>query len=309
MQRPASQPGTTLTCVLSLLMVLASCQQPAADSSPDDACASLQKTPVLFIHGSGLSAASWDSMHAAFRQAGYPAALLHAVSLLPDDGDNIVAAARFVEPAVADLLAAQAALNAMVECAEIPAGKVDIVAHSMGAVSGRWFASTLAPEQVRRLLTIAGANHGSNALCGLQGRGNQQLCPAFADASTATDSVQTRLNGSPQQPLDETPYGIGRDSAGRSHIPPDQARQILYATLRLEPDEWIVPASSALLDGAGGPGLPTLPKLPVTETSPGNYLFRDSSSHDELVRHPAAIQWVLAMLDTPPSATGVTAPR
>lgn len=309
MQPPAFQPGTTLTCFLSLLLLVAGCQQPAASSSAGDSCDSLQKTPVLFIHGSGLSADSWDSMRAAFRQAGYPAALLHAVSMQPDDGDNIVAASKFVEPAVAALIAAQEALNATAECARTPVGKVDIVAHSMGAVSGRWFASRIAPERVRRLLTIAGANHGSNALCGLQGRGNQQLCPAFADASTATDSVQTRLNGSPQQPLDETPYGVGRDSAGRRRIPPDQARQILYATLRLQPDEWIVPASSALLDGAGGPELPALPMLPVTETSPGNYLFRDSCSHDDLVRHPAAIQWVLAMLDSPPSASIEAEPR
>jgi len=178
----------------------------AALASPD-----YSRIPVVFVHGSGLSAATWQPMLRFLVADGYPRVYLHAVDMSPDDGDNVRAATTFIAPAV-DTLLATAAQHA-------PAGsapsKVDIVAHSMGALSGRWYAAKIRPDRVRTVITLAGANHGTNALCGYPGKGNQQMCPAFGNAW-----LQRELNGAARAPSDETPYGVGLDPPGITTVAP-----------------------------------------------------------------------------------------
>ena len=172
----------------------------------------------------------------------------------------------------------------------------------MGAFSARWFARFLKPESVRTLVTLAGSNHGTDKLCGRSARGDQQMCPAFSSADDAS-KVQVELNGTEAQPVDETPFGVGADSAGRPRLAPDATRRITYFTVRLQPDIWIEPADSAILDGAGGVSVPSLAEFPVSETTDGNFLFRDRASHDGLPSHPALIRLVERLLQPRPSET------
>lgn len=180
-------------------------------------------------------------------------------------------------------------------CQGAPPAEVDIVAHSMGAFSARWFARFVMAEKVRTIVTLAGANHGTDMLCGLSGVGNRQMCPAYSE-SGGNDNIQRKLNGTGALPVDETPFGLGADRGDRARIPPDGRRRIVYFTVRLDPDEWIVPADSAVLDGAGGKAIEGIDELPVIETSSGNFLFQGPTSHDGLPSDPELIQFVFHLL-------------
>ncbi len=253
------------------------------------------KSPVLFVHGSGLTSKTWTKMMKYLIRAGYPPEYLHAVDLHPRDGANKRAASTFIEPAVESLLH-QAAESARLSGYKRDAPRrVDIVSHSMGAVSSRWYASKLRPERVRTWISIAGANHGTNVLCGYSGEGDRELCPAFV-SDLAQSDVQVLLNGTPQEPIDETPFGIGGDREQVQWIPPDETRRILYFTIRIEPDEWIKPEHSAILDGAGGLSVSIPSEIPVRETSPGNYLFTKKVGHDPLPKDRDLISFVALLL-------------
>jgi pimeloyl-ACP methyl ester carboxylesterase len=264
----------------------------SACSAQTPACAGLQRRPVVFVHGSGLAPDSWREMVAVFNAQGYPASHLVPVRLVPDNGSNIRAAEQFIAPAVRETLAAarRAAERAGCRAPE----RVDVVAHSMGAVSARWYVAKIESGTVRNLVGIAPANHGTDALCGHTGDGNRELCPAFAQ-SPVMSAVQHALNGSIAAPVDETPFGLGADGPGRPSLRPASTGGIYYWSIRLDPDEWIKPAASALLDGAGGRALPSLPPG-VRETSPGNVLWRAGVSHDDLPRNPDLIRFVMQLL-------------
>lgn len=255
------------------------------------------KTPVVFVHGSGMSASTWKNMIAAFIQLGYPPEYLHAVELRPNEGSNERAASVFLEPAVETLL--QQATDVARKSGfsgKLPT-KVDLVSHSMGAASTRWYAAKLHPERVRIWISVAGANHGTNSLCGYvdSGAGNREMCPAFAK-TTQESAFQVALNGTPDAPRDETPFGVGTDRNGVQRIPPDDMRRILYYSIRIEPDQWIKPESSAIIDGAGGMPVALPADLPVKETSPGNYLFTKNVGHDPLPEDADLIRCVALLL-------------
>jgi pimeloyl-ACP methyl ester carboxylesterase len=265
----------------------------AADRSQVSPCEALERAPVVFVHGSGLKDTLWNDMRAAMVDGGYRREWLEAVQLVPDDGANVRAAERILRPAV-DAVLERAESLAKEQGCRTPR-RVDLVAHSMGAVSARWYAARIAPEKVRTLVGIAPSNHGTNALCGLSGAGNAEMCPAFARGG-----VQLDLNGSASSPRDETPFGTGADSRTAVRVAPEPLRTIDYFTLRLEPDEWIKPESSAVLDGAGGRTWPTLPR-DARETTPGNVLWGSPAGHDSFPGDPELIATVVALLTEGPA--------
>jgi hypothetical protein len=255
------------------------------------------KTPVLFVHGSGMYSSTWTEMIKYFIQIGYPPEYLHAVKLKPNEGSNKRAAFMFIKPAVESLLQ-QAAVTAHQAGYQGKAPqRVDLVSHSMGAASSRWYAAKLNPERVRTWISVAGSNHGTNALCAYArgGEGNREMCPAFA-TSVDESAFQVMLNGTPQEPIDETPFGLGKDRDQVKRILPDERRNILYYTIRIEPDGWIKPEHSAMLDGAGGIPISIPPEIPVRETSSGNYLFTKRASHDPLPSEPDLMRFVALLL-------------
>jgi hypothetical protein len=226
---------------------------------------------------------------------GYPREYLYAVDIVPNTMANVRAATSVIAPAAAALLVrANAAARNGGYRGEVPQ-RLDIVSHSMGALSSRWYAAKLRPELVRTWIALAGAHHGTDVACRLTDEAAREMCPAFA-TSVQTHALQAALNGAADAWVDETPYGLGIDRPGVPRIPPDSARSILYLTVRIEPDRWIQPGRSALLDGAGGLAIPVPEGVPVKETSPGNFLFQAPVGHDPLLRHKDLIRLVAAML-------------
>jgi hypothetical protein len=266
--------------------------QQGTSMSPD-----YSKTPVLFIHGSGMYSSTWTKMIRYFVQTGYPAEYLHAVELKPNEGSNKRAVFMFIKPAVESLLQQAAVTARQAGFQGKTPQRVDLVSHSMGAASSRWYAAKLHPERVRTWISVAGSNHGTNALCAYVrgGEGNREMCPAFA-TSVEESAFQVMLNGTPQEPIDETPFGLGKDRDQVKRIPPDERRNILYYTIRIEPDGWIKPEHSALLDGAGGISISIPPDIPVRETSSGNYLFTKKVTHDPLPSEPDLMRFVALLL-------------
>jgi pimeloyl-ACP methyl ester carboxylesterase len=255
------------------------------------------RVPIVFVHGTGMSSATWTELIDALVAEGYAREDLLALDLEPRDGSNVQAAERLIAPAVEELLA-QAAVRAQ-RSGNAPPGKVDLIAHSMGAVSTRWYAAFVRPERVRLWLGIAGANHGTNALCGYPGEGDRELCPAFATAPQDSP-VLTALNGTPDAPRDESPFGLGTDAENVAAIPATQNACIAYFTVRIEPDEWIEPERSALLAGAGGLDTKSLKVRRFKQTEAGNFLFKGAAFHDDLPKRgplTAFVQKLLAIAD------------
>src|SRR5438045_5447147 len=85
--------------------------------------------------------------------------------------------------------------------------RLDIVSHSMGALSGRWYAAKLHPERVRTWIAIAGANHGTNTVCRFTDEASREMCPAFATDSQ-THALQVAPNGTDGLADDEAPYDL-----------------------------------------------------------------------------------------------------
>jgi pimeloyl-ACP methyl ester carboxylesterase len=265
--------------LMGCLLAASACAGPQRPSVPANA------VPVLFVHGHGTSSEIFADMAEHFEERGYPVDHLHAVDLVPRDGSNIVAAEQAISVAVEQLLARSGATS----------GKVDIIAHSMGAVSGRWYATQLRPDRVRTLVTVGGANHGTDALCGYPDAGAAELCPAFAEVGNA---VQVQLNGSPDAPSDETPFGRGVDRPDVTSSPPQPGMQIRYVAVLVPGDRWIQPNSSGELDGADPVHL--LPEdVAVSQPRPGNLVFGEPTDHDLILQDERFFAVLDAVLDAP----------
>ncbi|MFW6180281.1 MAG: esterase/lipase family protein, partial [Spirochaetota bacterium] len=173
------------------------------------------RTPVLFVHGYEMSSTTFNTLVGYLEQEGYPPILLRAIDLVPDDGSNITAAEQQIAPAVEQLLDDVNQYLADNKPALAPKARVDLVSHSMGGLSTRWYASqvTGGAQRVRSWVSLAGANHGSSIeeFADESTEGEQEMYPAFAE-SEAESLVQYTLNGAPYDPdVDETPYGLGTD--------------------------------------------------------------------------------------------------
>ena len=241
------------------------------------------KTPVVFIHGYGCTVDYWKPMISYLEKFNYPPQYLKAIQLFPSNGSNIEAAERQIAPGIKKLLES---INKYLRDKHLgirAKSKVDLVSHSMGAVSARWYAVKVHPEKVRVWLSLAGANHGTNALCEYSGKGANEMCPANAKSKDES-FIQYLLNGAPYiADVDETPYGIGEDSPGVKSVPADKTSAILYITIRLLQDRWIKPDDSAVLDGSGGVSITIRDNLRAQETSSGNILVNRSVGHDMLI--------------------------
>ncbi len=277
----------------ALLPALALCacgDGPAVDAGGGAAGAREQRLPVLMVHGSGMNASSWTALTVFLRRKGWPEEYLLAVDLAPDNGANIAAAEVQLQPA-AEALLQRAARKAEAEGWKPPA-RLAVVGHSMGAVSGRWLAGWLMPERVAAFVAIAGANHGSIRLCGRDAVGDLELCPAHAQELR---SVLERLNGSAAAPADETRYGPAADSPGVASWRPTAAACIHWYTIRIDPDEWIVPAASARLAGSGGGTVARLP-AGIEAGAEGEFILRTGARHDDLPSTPAVMELVASLL-------------
>jgi triacylglycerol lipase len=169
--------------------------------------------PIVFVHGWNSSASAWNTMIDRFVAAGHPRSSMLAITYNSNQSNRTIAGQ--VRDAVNSLRASTGA------------AKVDIITHSMGGLSSRYYLKDLGgTAYVDDWVSLGGPNHGTNTAyaCYPFSRSCRDMIPGsdFLDA----------LNSG-----DETP--------GAVH----------YGTFWSSCDEVINPDDSVLLSGATNTGV------------------------------------------------------
>jgi triacylglycerol lipase len=164
------------------------------------------KPPILFVHGWNANASTWTTMVGRFKKDGWNDRQLASFSY--NTAQSNATTAGLIATKVDSILAATGATQ------------VDIVTHSMGALSARYYVRFLGGDgKVDALVSLGGPNHGTSTayLC------VQTACREMYPGSTFLSALNA---------TDET-WGGAR-----------------YATWWSPCDEVINPRSSTALDGA-----------------------------------------------------------
>lgn len=134
MRRPA-----VLLAVLLPLLTLLSVPSSAATAN----------RPILFVHGYNSSASTWDTMVANFKKAGWSDNELYRWSY--NTGQSNTVTAQEVATQVDDIRA------------KTGWDKVDVIAHSMGSLSSRYYLKNLGGDiKVDDWISLGGPNHGTD---------------------------------------------------------------------------------------------------------------------------------------------------
>jgi triacylglycerol lipase len=176
--------------------------------APTGASASVHD-PILFVHGWSGSSSNWDNLKTRFTTAGWASKELATINYGTTTSNKTVASQ--IGTAVNSLLSANPG-----------ATKVDLISHSMGGLSTRYYVKSLGGEsKVKTYISLAGANHGTSSAnaCSFFSTSCKEMVPGSAFLSA--------LNSG-----DETPGAIS------------------YATWWSPNDGTINPATSTILSGA-----------------------------------------------------------
>jgi triacylglycerol lipase len=195
--------------VLAVVLVLAA----LSGAAPEGASAQAAQDPIVFVHGWNSSSSAWNTMIDRFVAAGVPRNRMLAVTYNSNQSNGTIA--NQVRDAVASLRASTGA------------ARVDIVTHSMGGLSSRYYLKNLGGTAVvDEWVSLGGPNHGTNFAyaCYPFSAGCRDMIPgsSFLDALNATD---------------ETPGSVR------------------YGTFWSSCDEVINPDDSVLLSGATNTGV------------------------------------------------------
>ncbi|WP_340383769.1 alpha/beta fold hydrolase [Streptomyces sp. SS7] len=205
MQRSRRRIATVLAAVASSLLLSLSLSAPSAQAATHN--------PVVFVHGISSSSSSWNDWVADFKADGYTSAELDAWTYSWSQSNVTTASQLSTE--IKNVLA------------RTGASKVNLVVHSMGALSARYYLKNLGGTSfVDDFVSVAGVNHGTSvaSLC-------SWLYTSCAEMVTGS-SFLTALNSG-----DETPGSV------------------TYGTYWSNCDAAIDPDSSALLSGATNVGV------------------------------------------------------
>lgn len=141
--------GTRFRAVLAALISLLTCLLVVPASAATE-YASQAKTPILFVHGWNGGGWNWDSMAGKFKNDGWPANYLDQWNY--DTHQSNVDTAKQLADEVNKLKAATGA------------SKVDIVSHSMGGLSSRYYLKNMmGTGNVDRWVSLGGPNHGTTS--------------------------------------------------------------------------------------------------------------------------------------------------
>ena len=206
---------TARTLALLSLVTLAACN---IDSPTDPTGSSLfarkpkpprpgiTHDPILFVHGWNANSTTWTTMVSRFKNDGWTNAELVNWSYNFRQSNATIAAQ--IQAKVDSILLATGATH------------VDIITHSMGTLSARYYMKNLGGEgKVDALVSLGGANHGTNTAFFCVDTSCIEMRP--------NSSFLTALNS-----VDETP-GTAR-----------------YATWWTSCDSVILPQTSTILSGA-----------------------------------------------------------
>jgi triacylglycerol lipase len=121
----------------------------AAAFAPADARAQLAHDPILFVHGWNSSGSVWNTMIDRFKADGWTTAELNNWSYNTAQSNKTTA--NEIKTKVDNILASTGAT------------KVDVVTHSMGGLSSRWYVKFLAGDvKVDDWVSLGGPNHGTD---------------------------------------------------------------------------------------------------------------------------------------------------
>ena len=177
-----------------------------AEGVSGSATVSVLHDPVVFVHGFQSSASIWTTMTDRFKTDGWTDTPL--VTWTYDSNQSNTAIAQILQTKIDSLLTATGA------------AKVDIIAHSMGGLSSRYYAKSLAgSEKIDAFVALATPNHGTTVanFCSLPSCVEMRPGSGFLTALNAGDETP----GSPR-----------------------------YATWWTPCDQVTTPPESVLLDGA-----------------------------------------------------------
>ena len=186
------RPVVLLAVLLPLLVVLAA---PSSAAKPAAPIATVSANrPILFVHGWNSSASTWDPMVASFKAAGWTDAELNRWSY--NTSQSNATTAQEIATRVANIRAATGV------------DKVDIIAHSMGSLSSRYFLKNLGGDLVvDDWISLGGPNHGTDTanfcfstacfemrvgsgfLAGLNSGDESPGAPAYATYWSSCDTV------------------------------------------------------------------------------------------------------------------------
>jgi triacylglycerol lipase len=199
---------TLLAVVLVVVAALG-----GAGIAPEAASAQTPQDPILFVHGWNSSASAWNTMIDRFVAAGVPRNRMLAITY--NSNQSNVTIANQVRDAANSLLSSTGAT------------RLDIVTHSMGGLSSRYYVKNLGgTAAVDEWVSLGGPNHGTNTAyaCYLFSAGCRDMIPG--------SSFLNSLNSG-----DETPGAVR------------------YGTFWSSCDEAINPDSSTPLSGATNTGV------------------------------------------------------
>ena len=190
------------------LITLAACSNDTLTGPSLRASLTLQtRSPILFVHGWNSSGVIWTTMIGRFQADGWAPEELYSWSYNTAQSNSVTA--QLLSAKVDSILAVTGA------------SKVNIISHSMGALSARYYIKNLTGgSKVDAFVSLGGPNHGTNT----------------AVFCLQTSCMEMRPNSSFLNALnkkDETP-----------------GRIISYNTWRSPCDEVINPYSSTSLNGA-----------------------------------------------------------
>ena len=200
MQRPTRRITAAVSAVVSSMLLSLSLTATPAQAATHN--------PVVFVHGLSSSSSSWNDWVADFKADGYTATELDAWSYSWSQSN--VTSAQQLATEVQRVLAATGA------------SKVDLVVHSMGALSARYYLKNLGgTSYVDDFVSTAGTNHGTTVASWCS-----WLYTSCAEMYTGS-SFLTALNSG-----DETPGSVS------------------YASYWSNCDEALTPDTTAILSGA-----------------------------------------------------------
>ncbi|MCT9076079.1 esterase/lipase family protein [Streptomyces fulvoviolaceus] len=200
MQRSTRRISAVVSALVSSLLLSLSLAAAPAHAATHN--------PIVFVHGLSSSSSSWDDWAADFEADGYTASELDAWSYSWSQSN--VTTAQQLATEVQRVLTATGA------------SKVDLVVHSMGALSARYYLKNLGgTAYVDDFVSTAGVNHGTTTASWCT-----WLYTSCAEMYTGS-SFLTSLNSG-----DETPGSVA------------------YASYWSNCDDALTPDTTAILSGA-----------------------------------------------------------
>jgi triacylglycerol lipase len=166
--------------VLLAVLVVAGCER-AGILAPDNASQVLvapERHPILFVHGFNSSGSVWTTMIASFKADGWTDAQL--VNWSYNTSQSNATTAQQIRTKVDSILLATGAT------------KVDVITHSMGGMSSRYYAKNLGGDaKIDAWVSLGGPNHGTTWAYGCITTSCVEMRPGstFLKSLNATDET------------------------------------------------------------------------------------------------------------------------